>query len=83
MVLANSVTYTLILPRINVAAWLIENAVMENTSIHKAFVSIVHLLKSHQMQSKEHASPTSAMIDKSSSKMALAKTAMITNAHKE
>ena len=83
MVLANNVTYTLILPRINVAVWLTQNAVMGSTSTHKASVRVVHLLKSHQIQSKEHASLTSVVIDKSSSKMALVRTAMITNAHKE
>jgi hypothetical protein len=56
---------------------------MESISIQKAFVRIVHLLKSHQIQSKEHASPIPVVIDKSSPKLALVRTAMITNAHKE
>ena len=83
MVLASNATYTLILPRTNVAVWRIRHAALDSTSIHKAFVRLVHLLRSHQIQSKEHASLTSVVIDKSSSKMALVKTAMITNAHKE
>jgi hypothetical protein len=83
MALANNVTYTLIPPRMDVAVWRIQHAVTDNTSIHKAFVRLVHLLKGHQIRSKEHASLTSALSDKSSSKMALVRTAMITNAHKE